>query len=810
MSHPRKTGTRAAARTPSAEPLRIDLGGDWQLYHFAEGSLRIESPADLVASSLTPLPARVPGNVELDLQAAGAIPDPFYAANIRCLRPLESHEWWYTRQFDLPESARRLPWDLVCAGLDTLATVWINGVEVGRSDNMLIAHCFDATPALRFGQTNRIVIRLGSVTNQARRYHYEGQAMSSDHREESLYIRKAPHMWGWDIMPRAVSAGIWRPLWLEPHLPDAIEQAYYWTISAGPDGAVLGAHVQFRTAATELDGMSIRFRGVGRDHSFEYEWPVEFISERCTIDVPQARLWWPKGYGEPYLYTVTAQLRRGGAVLAERVDRVGIRRVEVRRTEEAGPAWSAPSAADGVARCDQPPDARHHFYFVVNDVPIMVKGANWVQLDAFHSRDARRVDDAIALFDDLGCNMIRCWGGNVYEDERFFDLCDEKGMLVWQDFAFACGLYPQDGAFLARVRDEAQAVAERLRNHACLALWCGDNEVDMMYMHASLQASANRLTREVIPHVLQRFDPYRAFVPSSPYVPPALTADPGAVYLPPEQHLWGPRGYYKSPFYTQHSAHFVGEIGYHGCPNVSSLRRFLSPSGLWPWRQNDEWQVHSVYHWQHKAIERDRVTLMANQVRELFGHVPDDLESFALASQISQAEAKKFFIESTRLRKWRTSGILWWNVIDGWPQFSDAIVDYYFGKKLAYQYIKRVQRPVCLVIGEAGPGKYLPVVVCNDSREQAEGSYEIKDGDTGDVLAAGDFRVPANQNWQVARLRTFASDQRLYLATWTIGNVVYGNHYVAGLPPLSLERYRSWLALIAALPPSFDAESVAR
>ena len=788
---------------------RLDLCGDWLLYHFPEGTLPISYPGDLSHAQLQPIRARVPGNVELDLQASGALVDPFYAANIRQLRALEGHEWWYTRTFDMPQTASDLQWDIVLAGLDTLATIWVNGVEVGRAANMLIEHRFDVTAALHFGQSNQIAVRLKSATNHARQFHYEGIALSSDHREEGLFIRKAPHVWGWDIMPRAVSAGIWRPLWLEPHLPNAIEQVYYWTSGISAEGAKLGVHMQFRTEATDLEGFSMHFQGVGPDHSFEFEWPMEFIADRCEIPVPGAHLWWPKGYGEPYLYTVTAQLRRHGETLAERVDRIGIRRLEVQRSDEAGPFWSPGAAADGVVRTDQPSDPQHRFRFVVNNVPIMIKGANWVPLDAFHSRDAQRTDGALALFDDLGCNMVRCWGGNVYEDDHFFDLCDEKGLLVWQDFAFACGLYPQDDDFLAQVRVEAQSVAERVRNHSSLALWCGDNENDMMYAHDSLSPQSNRLSREVIPQVLQRFDPFRAYVPSSPYLPPAMTSKPEALYQCPEQHLWGPRGYFKSPFYTQHSAHFIGEIGYHGCPNVSSLRRFLSPASLWPWEGNDEWQVHSVYHWQHNAIERDRITLMANQVRELFGRVPDDLKIFALASQITQAEAKKFFIESARLRKWRTSGILWWNVIDGWPQFSDAVVDYYFGKKLAYHYIRRAQRPVCIIIGEPGPGKHLPVVVSNDTQEQADGQYQVTDSETGTVVAEGAFSIPANQNWQVARLRTYAGEQKLYLITWTLDGVAYGNHYVAAGPPLSLERYQAWLPLIAALPRPFDAEQTA-
>jgi len=172
---------------------------------------------------------------------------------------------------------------------------------------------------------------------------------------------------------------------------------------------MLGVHFQFRTAGEQVDDLSMHFSGVGADHSFEFEWPVEFIADRCRIAVPEPRLWWPKGYGEPYLYTVTAQLRRGSQVLAERVDRLGIRRLDLERTDDAGSAWSPRAAADGAARLDDLPDPQHHFFFSVNGVPIMVKGANWVPLDAFHSRDVERVDQAISLFDDLGCNMIRCW-----------------------------------------------------------------------------------------------------------------------------------------------------------------------------------------------------------------------------------------------------------------------------------------------------------------------------------------------------------------------------------------------------------------
>ncbi|HOZ48156.1 MAG TPA: glycoside hydrolase family 2 [Candidatus Hydrogenedentes bacterium] len=782
---------------------RITLDGAWTLCHFPEGDHAIATPTDLDAAALDAIEARVPGNVELDLVHAGALPDPFFGANIHLLRPYEFHEWWYSREFDGPAEGAEEDWDIVFSGLDTLATVWLNDSEVGRADNMLIEHRFDVSHALHFGARNRVTVRLQSPIQFARQQHYEPGMAGAEHREEALFIRKAPHMFGWDIFPRAVSAGIWRPAWLEAQPKNAIEQLYYWTAGVDAGGATLGVRFQFRTDARELDGFSLRFHGACDGHTFDFEWPVEFVAGGCHIHVPDARLWWPRGYGKPDLYTITAQLCRDGDVLAERTDRVGLRTLVVDRTDTAGPQWMPGPKGNG--RYSVPPEPDHHFVFYVNGCPIMVKGANWVPLDAFHGRDAERVDDAVALFDDLGCNMIRCWGGGVYEDHRFFDLCDEKGMLVWQDFAFACGRYPHTDAFLDKVRVEAQSVVEKLRNHACLALWCGDNEIDASYeWGGGLSPERNRINREVLPRVVHRCDPYRHYVPSSPYMPP------GTGNGTPEQHLWGPRGYYKGPYYTHHNAHFIGEIGYHGCPNVSSIRRFISQDALWPWQDNREWHIHDSYHWRHDRIDRDRIGLMANQVREVFGTVPDDLDTFALASQIVQAEAKKFFIESTRLRKWRTSGILWWNVIDGWPQFSDAIVDYFFGKKLAYYYIHRAQRPVSIIIGESGSEKYRPVVVCNDTREAVRGTYRIADADTGDAVAEGAFDVPANENWQVTRLRCFQSDQGLYTIEWTIGERRFGSHYLAGTPPFALDRYRRWLDIIAALAEPFDAAIVAK
>ncbi|MBN2308945.1 MAG: hypothetical protein JXR94_08250, partial [Candidatus Hydrogenedentes bacterium] len=312
---------------------RISLDGDWKLTCFREGECAVCHPDELAGAGRDAIPARVPGNVELDLERAGIIGDPFFADNMLKLRPFEFYEWWYTRDIDVAESAGAGPWRLVFAGLDTVATVWVNGVEVGRADNMLIEHRFDVTDALRPGGANRICVRIGSPIRQAQRYRYDATVKSWETREEGVYMRKAPHMWGWDIMPRAVSAGIWRPVWLESVDGDAIEQLYFWTASASADGAALGVHFQVRTErfGGEQD-LSLRFRGECGDHAFEHEVPIDFVAGNAVIHVPGARLWWPKGYGEPNLYDVTVALCAGGEVLAWRCERIGLRTVQVDRT----------------------------------------------------------------------------------------------------------------------------------------------------------------------------------------------------------------------------------------------------------------------------------------------------------------------------------------------------------------------------------------------------------------------------------------------------------------------------------------------
>ncbi|HOE66554.1 MAG TPA: glycoside hydrolase family 2 TIM barrel-domain containing protein [Candidatus Hydrogenedentes bacterium] len=781
---------------------RVDVQGSWELTFFPEGSKSVASPADLKREKLSWIEAKAPGNVELDLIRAGLLPeDLFFADAIRQLRPLEQNEWWYMREVVVSDLGG-MPWDLVFEGLDTLATVWVNDVEVGRAANMFIEHRFDVTAALRPGR-NVITVRLGSAMAEARRRGYDMCYGSWERRNEALFLRKAPHMWGWNSMPRAVSAGIWRPAYLEARPPHAITQAYYNCCLATEERGLFGCSYELRTAESDVLGLTVHFRGECGDSVFEYESRPEFVYERVGIWVDRPKLWWPRGYGEANLYKVTLQVRKGDEVLAERVDRIGFRTASLESTHSQGNPWM-PAEAGAGRRWDVEPDPAHHWRIIVNGEPIMVKGCNYEGLDAFPSREQDRLDATVQAIADLGCNMVRCWGGAIYPCDRFYDLCDERGIMVWQDFAMACTGYPHTDEFAAMISAEAEAVIKRLRNHTSLVIWCGDNEVSDSYADDGKLPMPNRLTKETLPRALHRHDPYRPYLPSTPFLPQRGWS----IDHTPDQHIWTGAPF-DAPVYQMTSACFVSEIGALGVPDVTTLRRFLPENEIWPPRQDGAWAFHTGLHRNDYLTWGSRVDDVLNRVCDLFGELPDSLEEFVLASQIAQAEFYKGFAENIRLRKWRASGVLFWVISEPWPQFSDSLIDYYGRKKLVYHYLQRAYRPVCVMVGQRGNHWHVPLVAANDTRRTAHVEWHVHDADSGETLSQGARDVPANQNWQLDALRFHPAYRRLWLIDYSVDGIRQGNHYLAGFPE-SLDQYKAWLVKIAALSNDFDPATIGR
>jgi beta-mannosidase len=755
----------------------IDLGGDdWS---FAYSDRRLDAswtPTDVLRQAgLTVYQAHVPGNLELDLRANGLIDEPFHGMNIVGLRRFERVHGYYVKTFVAPERPGAIA-ELVFEGLDCVAEVRLNGTLILESDNMLIEHRVEVTESLRPGRENTLCVTLRPAIEAARdaRFDYPPGLVAEGAGYEGLYIRKAPHVYGWDIMPRAISMGIWRAVTLR-YLPrERLERVWLDTEALAPRHDV--AHLALHFALVGIDDAApyeVDVEGECQGSRFGARGRVLFDVGSLRFHCSRPRLWWPRGRGAPDRYAVRVRLLRDGTVVDEVEFEHGIRTVELHRTSVTS------EAGEG------------DFSFFVNGERLFLLGTNWVPLDAYHSRDLERLPAVFELVRDIGCNAIRCWGGNVYEHDRLFELCDANGIVVWQDFAMACAIYPQDADFQERIRTEVLSVVRRLRQHPSLVVWAGDNECDQKYLWNGRRRDPNTnvLTRRVIPTVLRDEDPSRPYLPSSPYVD-AAAFEMGERYLP-ENHLWGPRDDFNGSFYRDSLCHFVSEIGYLGVPAEASLRRFLSADRVWPYTDNDEWLLHATSPIPGIDTHDYRVPLLATQIRSLFGEVPDTLAGFVTASQATQAEALKSFIELFRSGKWRRTGILWWNIADGWPQISDALVDYYLVKKAAFDVVRRSQAPLLVIVQRAVDGHHR-IVACNETREAIELEYSVRDLDTERVVAEGTATAAADAVTPIGSMPA-RDGQAAYAIAWrsTIGSG--SSHHLAGAPPFDLERYLVWM-----------------
>ena len=758
----------------------LSLDGTWNLGVCTQEFLRrygkeITGLRGMKESGMWVIAGEVPGNYEMDMEKAGLIEDPFFGKNLLQSLDREMDHLFYERKF-VWEAQKNKTYILRMEGVDTVADVYLNGKPVAHLDNMLMEHCIRLESGQLCEKENELLVHIIPVTLAARRYDNPLFQNGLKYEMDALNVRKSPYMFGWDIFPRMLSGGIWRSVFIEEQPEYRFLQSYLFTRNIAGDysSSELEYFYELELGDDAYQGFTVELQGVCGESSFEKSWDVWGKAGHFTVTVPNPVLWWPRRSGEPALYQVEARLCRNGRVYASHRFRFGLRTVLLEKT----------SLTDDKGNGE--------FCFLVNGKKTFILGTNWVPLDSLPSRGKERIAPALRLVEDLDCNMIRCWGGGYYEDEEFYDRCDELGILVWQDFVQACGLYPERQDFLDNFEKEVTQQVRRLRQHACLALWSGDNENDEAYgwnTNFRLDPNENKNTRKIVPQVLRMNDYIRDYLPSSPYMDEtAFRSGTGDHYLP-EQHLWGPRDYYKGTFYRDAAAHFASETGYHGCPDAASIRKFISERSLWPYQHNEEWLLHAS---SPTTKEKDepyayRIELMANQIKVLFGEIPDNLESFALQSQISQAEAKKYFIERFRIGKWRRTGIIWWNVIDGCPQFSDAVVDYYYTKKLAYGYIKRAQQRVALMCDE--PEKdAVRLVGVNDEQEARQVHYTVRELMSDTVTAQGETILLPEQATTVARLDT-GNRTAFYLIEWQYDGIQGRNHYVTWEAPFAVEKY---------------------
>ena len=770
---------------------KIDLSGTWKLYYAENRNVKkmteaVTTTADAARLIYSCVDGAVPGNFERDLERAGLIGDPYFGMNTLEVQKLENLHLWYCRSFTFDGTADENTF-LCFEGIDTVAEIYLNGKLLKKVSNMFLTYEIPV-PELLTGE-NDLVVHIIPAVIAARDYEVPVSANALKYNYESLYIRKAASMYGWDIMPRIVSAGIWKPVSLIQKKSDRIEDIFIYPTWANEHAANLCVYYSLSIDKDFLHDFKLRVKGVCGDSVFSGEREILHTSHRIDVYVDKPKLWWPKNAGDANLYDVTVELLYCGEVVDTHTMRTGIRTVELSRTSTTN------EAGEG------------DFCFIINGKRIFAMGTNWVPLDAFHANDVNRIDPAIDMSVDLGCNIIRLWGGNVYENPHFFDRCDEEGILVWHDFGMGCAAYPQDKTFLDMLAPEIEFIIKQNRNHPSIVLWAGDNECDFAINWAGSRRDPNDnvVTRKLIPELLRIHDFTRPYLPSSPYVDEEAFKSGAPIS---EDHLWGPRDYFKGNYYKNTVCHFASETGYHGCPSPKSLATFISKDHLWPifdescptefGAPDKEWLVHAAC---MRADMSDpysyRIGLMAKQVKTLFGEMPDNLDDFALMSQISQAEAKKYFIERFRITRGRRNGIIWWNLVDGWPQISDAIVDYNYCKKIAYHYIKRAQQPVCLAFDEPENDTTLTLYGINDTTKDVTVSYRVKNITDGTVVAKASGSLNAEKSNRLLSIDIEKGEKKFYLIEWEMSNgenVVRGrNHYHTNLIDVDYKAYKTAL-----------------
>ncbi|MDD5349568.1 MAG: hypothetical protein PHQ12_05095 [Chthoniobacteraceae bacterium] len=610
------------------------------------------------------LSAEVPGCIHTDLLRHKLIPDPFWGNNEGGLQWIEEKDWNYRCEFDAkPEWLTHEHVELVAEGLDTVATVRLNGHVIAQPDNMFQAHRIDVTGALQ-PKRNRLEIQFGSPMKAIR-----ARQKPDDYREWNDVVggcsrlRKEQCAFGWDWGPRFATCGIYLPIRLEAWSGNRFDSVRIRQ-RHGANGVELT--VEPRLAAKR----SARLRG-----TLSLRGEVVATLENSRFTVPHPELWWPNGHGAQPLYTVSLELVYNGEVVDTWSGRVGLRTIEL----------------------DRHPDAYgESFQFVVNGRPLFAKGANWIPAHSFVAGvDRAFYDNLLSSAVSAHMNMLRVWGGGIYEKEAFYDLCDEKGLLVWQDFMFACALYPGDKPFLASVKAEAGQQVKRLANHACLALWCGNNEIEQMQQEILKTARRKKayedLFHKILPAAVERWDGATAYWPCSPHNPRGYAhghnSESGG-----DAHFWDV-WHMRQPVkrYEEKQFRFCSEFGMQSYSSPEVAATFCPP---------EEFNVFGPAMENHQKNSAGNSIIFEYLSRRY--RMPRDYDSLAYLSQINQAYCMKFGIEHFRRSMPRTMGALYWQLNDCWPVFSWSSVEFGGKWKALHYAAKRFFAP--LLVSAHVPG----------------------------------------------------------------------------------------------------------
>jgi len=658
------------------------------------------------------LPANVPGGVHTDLLALGRIPDPFVGDNEKRVAWVAEADWEYRYQFDAAPDLLHQPhiW-LVCDGLDTLATVSLNGRALGHAVNMFRQYCWDVTSNLKIAKNDLRIAFDSPVRFAAAQQAIRSMPGVSQAIQGGPYLRKAPCQFGWDWGPQLPPIGIWKDIRLEGY-----REAHFTEVHLRQDHANGRVVVEVRVAVQRWEQTpltAVMRITTPKGEILEGKASITDGDEvMVKVPIPHPELWWPNGYGGQPLYQVKIALTRTDTLAAEPLERriyqLGLRTVELRQQQDQ---WG------------------RSFVFVVNGVPIFAKGSNWIPADSFPTRITDQyLEGLIRSAVDTHQNMLRVWGGGFYEEERFYDLCDRYGILVWQEFIFSCSIYPLDNPeFIENLRMEVVENIRRLRHRACLALWCGNNEMEMGWVDWNwnhpelhdLKSAYDRFFHHTLPAWCQAEDPDHAYWPSSPSSDTPFD-DPNG-QRQGDTHYWDV-WHKRKPFsaYREQYPRFMSEFGFQALPPLATIHTYAEES---------DWNMTSYIMEQHQKNASGN-SLMVGQMLDTF-RLPKDFDSLVYLSMALQAEGIRYGVEHWRRHPDRVAGTLYWQLNDCWPVASWSSLDYFGRWKALHYAARRFYAPLMLSI-EDNPPEML-VHLTNDLLEPWEGivkwSLETLDGE---------------------------------------------------------------------------------
>ena len=615
------------------------------------------------------VPAQVPGSVYHDLLNAQKIPDPFYRDNENDALKLMEHEFWYSHVFTADPALFACEDVLLrCEGLDTLAEVFINGQSAGRADNMHRIWEFDVKEFLHEGE-NAIAVHFASPTKFIREAYAKSPADgSSDAMTGFPLLRKAHCMFGWDWGPRLPDAGIWRDISIL-----GIRTARIRDVQVLQEHEENLVTLQVKTHLDRIssDETDVFVTVTGPDGRI-----FTGKGENCEIRIDEPELWWPAGFGDQPLYRVEVQLRSKESILDRWEKRIGLRTMTVRRQKDT---WG------------------ESFCHCVNGVDIFAMGADYIPEDNLlprvnPERTRRLLEDARKA----NMNCVRVWGGGYYPEDYFYDICDELGLLVWQDFMFACAVYNLTDAFEENICAEFTDNIRRLRHHASLALWCGNNEMEQFVAvgewvgNKRQVADYIKMYEYLIPKILKREDPQAFYWPASP--------SSGGSFDEPQDPNRGDVHYWDvwhglKPFtdYRNYYFRYVSEFGFQSFPCMETIESFTEP---------EDRNVFSYVMEKHQrnSSANGRIVFYLSQMY-LY---PSDLDTLVYASQLLQAQAMQYGVEHWRRHRGRCMGAVIWQLNDCWPVASWSSIDYYGRWKALHYYAKRFFAPVLISCHEEG------------------------------------------------------------------------------------------------------------